>query len=116
MGALQKRFGSRIQQLRKAKGLTQEKLGQLTGMDGKVIGEIERGDRNPTLGTIERIIRGLEVEPYEPFLFSLGEVRPGKKVDKEVLKNLIEHSDEAIRPFIVELVQTALAWAQRKKK
>ena len=115
MGVLQKQFGSRVQQLRKARGLTQEKLGQVTGMDGKVIGEIERGERNPTLETIERIIKGLEVEPYEPFLFSLKSGRQGR-VEKEFLHNLMEHTDEAVRPFIVELVQTALKWAQRRKK
>jgi len=116
MGVLQKKFGSRVQQLRKAAGLTQEQLGRRTGMDGKVVGEIERGERNPTLETIERIMKGLGVQPYEPFMFSFHDSRLSGKTDEDVLLNLVRHTDATAKPFVIELVATALRWAQQKKR
>lgn len=114
MGALNKQFGLRVQQLRKASKLTQQQLGDRISMDGKVVGEIERGERNPTLDTIERLMKGLRVEPYELFMFSF-EQRPKEKVQEEALTNLVRHTDESTRPFVIELVQAALRWAQQKK-
>ena len=114
MGKLHKAFGARVQQLRKAAKLTQEELGKRTEMSGKVIGEIERGERNPTLGTIERLIKGLGIQPYEPFLFTLSERKSGGKVSDQMLLDMIRHTDERMKPFVVELVQTAISWAQRR--
>lgn len=114
MGALQRQFGLRVHQLRKAAKLTQRQLGDRIDMDGKVVGEIERGERNPTLETIERLMKGLRVEPYELFMFSF-EQRPKAKVQEEALTNLVRHTDESTRPFVIELVQAALRWAQQKK-
>lgn len=42
-------FGSRIRELRKNKGLSQENLAELTGFHRTYIGMIERGERNPAL-------------------------------------------------------------------
>lgn len=116
MGVLQKKFGTRVQQLRKAGGLTQEQLGRRTGMDGKVVGEIERGERNPTLETVEKIMKGLGVEPFEPFMFSFRESRTRERVGDDMLLNLVRHTDPSARPFVIELVQTALRWAQQKRR
>ncbi|MBI4566512.1 MAG: helix-turn-helix transcriptional regulator [Planctomycetes bacterium] len=80
------------------------------------IGEIERGERNPTLETIGRLVRAFDVEPYELFLFSLKEGRSEEKVDEEVLVNLVRRTDKSVRPYIIQLVQTALRWEQARKK
>lgn len=96
--------------------LTQEKLGQLTGMDGKVIGEIERGERNPTLETVERLVRGLGVEPYEPFLFTFRKPQSPGRLDEGVLLNMIRHADDSVQPFLFNLLQAGLVLTQRKKK
>ncbi len=46
-------FGARIRELRKNRGLSQEKLAELTGFHRTYIGMIERGERNPALVNIE---------------------------------------------------------------
>jgi transcriptional regulator with XRE-family HTH domain len=64
-------FGKILQEERKAKKISQEKLAKLTGLDRTFISLIENGKRNPTLTTILKICVGLNVKPSE--LFSIYE-------------------------------------------
>ncbi|MDY7220679.1 helix-turn-helix domain-containing protein [Halalkalibacterium halodurans] len=48
---------------RKQKGLSQEQLALLSGLDRSYISLIERGKRQPTLNTIFQISKALEVSP-----------------------------------------------------
>lgn len=50
-----KRIGKRIAELRKEKGISQNKLAQLTGIDSGNIGKIELGKFNPGLETLCKI-------------------------------------------------------------
>lgn len=116
MGALHDSFGRRIQQLRKVKGLTQEQLGKDAAMSPKVIGEIERGRRNLTLDSVERLINALGVEPFEVFLFSLKDSKVAGKLDEKALLKIIRDTDNALHPLIVTLLQGILGWHQGKKR
>jgi transcriptional regulator with XRE-family HTH domain len=62
-----KKFGEQVRKLRKAKGLSQEKLAELTELHRTYIGGIERGERNVALINIIRIARTLEVSPSQLF-------------------------------------------------
>jgi len=74
-------FGKIIQEERKAKEISQEKLARLTGLDRTAISLIETGKRSPTFITILKICSALEVEPSE--LFTIYEKRdPGYHVKK----------------------------------
>jgi len=61
-------FGNRITQLRKNKGLSQDKLAWDGGMARSFISEIERGKRNPTLTNICKLAEALDVEKSDLFL------------------------------------------------
>ncbi|MDN2659655.1 helix-turn-helix transcriptional regulator [Neptunomonas sp. CHC150] len=54
-------FGERVRQLRKEKGLSQEALADLAGIDRSYMGHIERGDQNITLTKIFQIAKALEI-------------------------------------------------------
>jgi transcriptional regulator with XRE-family HTH domain len=64
-------FGKLIQQERKAKKISQEKLAKITGLDRTFISLIENGKRSPTLSTILKISSALDIAPSE--LFSVYE-------------------------------------------
>jgi len=61
-------FGKRIAQLRKDKGLSQDKLAWGGDMARSFIGEVERGLRNPTLTNICKLADALGVKKSELFL------------------------------------------------
>jgi transcriptional regulator with XRE-family HTH domain len=52
-------LGSRVRQLREAKGWTQEVLAERSGLDRSYIAGIEAGLRNPSIKAVGKIARGL---------------------------------------------------------
>ncbi|UOO89773.1 helix-turn-helix domain-containing protein [Vitreoscilla massiliensis] len=54
-------FGEKVRQIRKEKGLSQEALADLAGIDRSYMGHIERGDQNITLTKIHQIADALKV-------------------------------------------------------
>lgn len=54
-------FGEKVPQTRKEKGLSQEALADLAGIDRSYMGHIERGDQNITLTKIYQISDALRV-------------------------------------------------------
>lgn len=65
---LLREFGRKLRQMRKERGFTQEELGEKAGVCYKYIGEIERGEKNPTLLVIYKIAAALKVEPASMLL------------------------------------------------
>jgi transcriptional regulator with XRE-family HTH domain len=60
-----KKFGEQVRRLRKALGLSQEDLAELTDLHRTYIGGIERGERNVALINIVRLAKALNVSPSE---------------------------------------------------
>ena len=60
-------FGSKVRSIRKSLGISQESLADLSGLDRSYVGGVERGERNVSLGNIEKIAQALEVEVRDLF-------------------------------------------------
>lgn len=60
-------FGHRVQELRKARNLSQEQLADLAGVHRTYVGMIERAEKNITLCNIERIAKALKVNIKDLF-------------------------------------------------
>jgi transcriptional regulator with XRE-family HTH domain len=56
-------FGTRLAQLRRVRGLSQEALAKLCGLHRTYVSSIERGQRNVSLLTIVKLARALRVKP-----------------------------------------------------
>jgi transcriptional regulator with XRE-family HTH domain len=56
------KFGERVRELRKSKGLSQEELSFKADLHRTYIGMIERGEKNITLLNIEKIANALEIK------------------------------------------------------
>ena len=65
-------FGARIAELRKQLNISQEALAERCGVHRTYIGSIERGEKSPTLNTIEKFAKGLDVEIIEFFKYDPG--------------------------------------------
>lgn len=55
------RFGKRIRALRKSKKLSQEELAEKCGLHTTYIGQIERGEKNASLESIQKLSDGLGI-------------------------------------------------------
>ncbi len=62
-------IGERIKRLRKRAGLTQEQLAERVGLDARHLSRLEVGRHCPSLDTLERIARVLDVPLLEFFRF-----------------------------------------------
>jgi transcriptional regulator with XRE-family HTH domain len=60
-------FGKRVAALRKKQKLSQEALAERCSLFRTYVGAIERGEKSPTLNTIEKIAEGLQVSIIELF-------------------------------------------------
>jgi len=58
---IRQKFGHRVRDLRKARGLSQEAFADECGLDRTYISGIERGRRNVALRNIEVIAQALEI-------------------------------------------------------
>lgn len=74
------------------KKMTQENLAELSKLSIQYIGEIERGVRNPSLSSIDKIARALEMPVEE--LFDLEEYRMTIDDIRELLLEQIKNADE----------------------
>jgi transcriptional regulator with XRE-family HTH domain len=77
-------FGRMLQEERKAKKISQEKLAKLAGLDRTFISLIENGKRSPTFSTILKICSALEIAPSE--LFSIYEKKDPDYMAKNGVK------------------------------
>lgn len=55
------RLGAAVRACRERQRLTQEQLAERSELSYKFIGEIERGDGNPTVDTLDRLAEGLGI-------------------------------------------------------
>ncbi|MNC11004.1 anaerobic benzoate catabolism transcriptional regulator [compost metagenome] len=60
-----KLVGARIRQLRLSKGLSQAKLAEVADLQVSYIGGVERGERNISLNTLEKLTSALGTDPIE---------------------------------------------------
>jgi transcriptional regulator with XRE-family HTH domain len=93
---IQKQFGARVRELRARANLTQAELAQRCGdgVEMQRIGEIERGEQNCTLKTVQRLAKGLGCEPAELFLFSPRQVGLAMSLLDARLVDLWQAADE----------------------
>ena len=75
-------FGILIKDLRKNKSISQEKLAEKTGLDRTYISIIETGKSAPTLTSICKLAKGLDIKVSELFKIyeeNMAEIQPEER-------------------------------------
>lgn len=110
---LVKRIGERIRRLRKEKSLSQEQLAELSGLHTNYVGQVERGEKNLTLETLEKMVLGLNISLEELFQY----IGPMDKKDilGQIVELLVERPVEDQR-MALSLLKSVIDWEQNKNK
>lgn len=105
-------IGKRLRELRTSKGLSQGDIERRSGLLRSYISRVEGGYTAPSLSTLERFAKALEVEPYQ--LLFHGEGRPAtSKLPKkprlgkttERLARLFETMPSTIRRLLLQMAK-----------
>ena len=72
MSEIAKIIGQRVRNYRTEKGLSQEKLAEMSGCHPTYIGQVERGEKNATLESIEKIASAMNI-PLSKLFEKMGE-------------------------------------------
>ncbi|THF82260.1 helix-turn-helix domain-containing protein [Cohnella fermenti] len=86
--------GKRLRQIRKEQGLTQLTAAERAEMADTYLAGVERGERNISLESLEKIVKALDAEPIDAFRF--GELEPSKglKDKRDVIRLLAAFLEE----------------------
>lgn len=63
--SISEKIGIKINILRKRLKISQERLGELANLSSNSVSAIERGESNPTIETLDRIAKALNIELKE---------------------------------------------------
>lgn len=111
-----KLVGENIRFVRKEKGLTQEELAERINLQQAYIGGVERGERNISMLTLQKIAIGLEVSP-EIFL-SFGNIKSLNNPQKEELLSifisLLHTKDIDELKFILKFIQNFTEFVEQR--
>ncbi len=95
-------LGRRIKTLRTMKGWTQQELGNQADVNYKFVGEIERGQQNPSFNTLVKVATALEVELPELFRFE-QEISDRKEIETRITEIINKLSDDALHKILILL-------------
>ena len=94
MGEIAKVVGQRIRNYRTTSGLSQEKLAELSGCHPTYIGQLERGEKNATIESIEKIASALNISMSKLFEQLGGQEDSSKNIPLECYEFLSAKSLE----------------------
>lgn len=89
-------LGKRLRELRKRKGINQEKLAELVNVDPATISNIENGKNYPSMINLENILNVLEISFVEAFDFEHKNTR--KNLTKQI-NQLMEANPDKLEDF-----------------
>lgn len=93
---LKKNIGKRIKEIRKKRGLSQERLSELVDIEQNTLSYIETGNNFCSAETLDKIIKALDIEPQE--LFDFGHYKNNAELIDEI-NNLLNKNPEKIPEF-----------------
>lgn len=67
---IHQKIAANIRELRKKKQITQERLALEANLNRAYVGYIERGERKPSVETLEKLAKVLRVKIHELFIFN----------------------------------------------
>ncbi|CAH0121361.1 hypothetical protein PAE9249_03888 [Paenibacillus sp. CECT 9249] len=119
MSDFKRLVGEQIRHIRKQKEMTQEALANACGLQYSYISDVERGERNISIETLEKIVEALGVVPAEVFRFTHATMENDvleKQVLIESLRALLSERELQEVKFVHRLASDFINIVEAKKK
>lgn len=88
MSHLDKNIAINLKRIRKSKNMSLDMMAEQTGVSKSMLGQIERGESNPTVTTIGKIVEGIRVSFEELIQTPLEQVTVVKKGDQILARHM----------------------------
>ena len=105
MSEIAKTVGQRIRNYRTQLGYSQEKLAELSGCHPTYIGQLERGEKNATLESIDKVASSLKISLSKLFENLGGESTNERNIPLECYEFLLTKSQEEQEQIIKILIE-----------
>jgi transcriptional regulator with XRE-family HTH domain len=111
MSEIVKKIGERIRLIRREKGLSQEQLGELSDLHTNYVGQIERGEKNLTIESLEKVVQALEISMEQLF----RHVDPMKDKDELMeINELLSERSSKDHAMVLKIIKSVLDWEREK--
>ena len=101
---IKKQIGSRIKQLRQAKGFSQEQFAEKIGIATRTLCGIEVGKNFFTSDTLEKILTVLDITPQD--LFKINHLKPQEDLVEEIITTIKNITDREKIETIYKIVKS----------
>ena len=108
MSELLQLIGKRIREFRKMQHLSQGELAEKCGLHPAYIGQLERGEKNATLASIQSICRGLQITMDQLLYGIMPDDTEGSFCVTNQINQLVEGLAEADQLAIYHMLVEAL--------
>ena len=105
MSEIAKAVGQRIRNYRTRAGFSQEKLAEMSGCHPTYIGQLERGEKNATLESIDKVASSLKISLSKLFENLGGENNSERDLPLECYEFLLTKSKEEQEQIIKILIE-----------
>ena len=109
--------GERIRNLRKERGWSQEELGEKADLHHTYVGAIERGEKNASIDTLEKIAVAFNIEILDLFALAQGRMDVDR-LRAHVIEEIRELSPGTLKLIaaLIETTRNAKAPASRRSR
>ncbi|NMM65250.1 helix-turn-helix transcriptional regulator [Clostridium sp. P21] len=110
MNDLSKIIGERIRNLRKECGLSQEELAYRASLHPTYIGQLERGEKNATLESIEKVTAALNISFEDLFKYLQMSSNNSDSIIFNKIYNLLHNRTLDDKKKILSLIEQLINW------
>lgn len=112
MSKIAELVGHRIREYRAKKGLSQEELAHRADLHTAHLGQIERGEKSPTLDSLEKVVNALGITFEELFSFESTPSTATEPLIEKIVSYLKPMSNEE-QNDVLKVVKLLSSWKKR---
>jgi transcriptional regulator with XRE-family HTH domain len=110
MSKIAELVGRKIREYRTSKGLSQEELAHRAGLHTAHLGQIERGEKSPTIDSLDKIVAALGITFEELFSFEYAPVEEAKETITDKVVSCLNTMSISEQKDIYKTIKLLMKW------